>query len=66
MLIYELEFQIAGNCEKKTGITGVWPSNVAYKFPQMYKTTSLKCIKINHDCINHPQRYNVQCTMYNV
>ena len=27
-----------------------------YKFPQVYKT-SLKCIKINHNCINHPQMY---------
>ena len=28
-----------------------------YKFPQAYKT-SLKCIKINRNCINHPQVYN--------
>ena len=27
-----------------------------YKFPQMFKT-SLKCIKINHNCINRPQMY---------
>ena len=27
-----------------------------YKFPQMYKT-SLKRIKINHNCKNHPQMY---------
>ena len=27
-----------------------------YKFPQVYKS-SLKCIKINHNCIKHPQMY---------
>ena len=27
-----------------------------YKFPQTYKTF-LKCVKINRNCINHPQMY---------
>ena len=29
-----------------------------YKIPQLYKT-SLKCIKINHICINNPQAFKI-------
>ena len=34
-----------------------------YKFPKMYKT-SLKCIQINHNCINHHQMYKSWLHLY--